>query len=61
MKNPFMSLWLSNVNRALGVGRGLMTAEMRRQQTAATKEAMRAAGLGGAAKPMKKPAKRKAK
>jgi len=61
MKNPFMSLWLSHANRALGVGRGMVTAEMRRQQSAAAKEAMRAAGVGGAAKPKKKrPAKRKA-
>ncbi|WP_234853246.1 hypothetical protein [Paracoccus everestensis] len=57
-----MSIWLSNANRALGVGRGLVTAELRRQQSAATKEAMRAIGLGGAAKPKKKkPATRKAK
>jgi hypothetical protein len=62
MKNPFMSMWLSNANRALNVGRGMVTAEMRRQQSAAAKEAMRAAGLGGVAKPKKKrPAKRKAK
>ena len=62
MKNPFMSLWLSNANRALGVGRGMVTAEMRRQQSAAAKEAMRAVGLGGAEKPKKKrPVKRKAK
>jgi hypothetical protein len=60
MKNPFLSLWLSNANRALGMGRGLVTAEVRRQQSAAAKEAMRAAGLGGATKP-KKAAKRKAK
>lgn len=61
MKNPFMSVWLSNANRALGVGRGLVTAEMRRQQNAATKEALRSVGLGGAAKSKKKTAKRKAK
>jgi hypothetical protein len=61
MKNPFMSMWLSNANRVLGMGRGLVTAEMRRQQNAATKEALRAVGLGGAAKTKKKPAKRKAK
>jgi hypothetical protein len=54
MKNPFMSLWLSNANRALGVGRGMVTAEMRRQQSAAAKEAMRVVGLGGAEKPKKK-------
>ena len=62
MKNPFMSLWLSNANRALGVGRGMVTAEMCRQQSSAAKEAMRAVGLGGGAKPKKKrSAKRKAK
>lgn len=61
MKNPFMSMWLSNANRALGVGRGLVTAEMRRQQSAAAKVVMRAIGLGGAAESKKKPAKRKAK
>jgi hypothetical protein len=58
MKNPFMSMWLSNANRALGVGRGMVTAELRRQQSAA----MRATGLRGAAKPKKKrPATRKGK
>jgi len=57
MKNPFMSMWLSGANRALGVGRGMVTAEMRRQQSAAAKEAMRAAGLG----PKKKPAKKRKK
>ena len=62
MKNPFMSMWLSNANRALGMGRGLVTAEMRRQQSAAAKETMRLAGLDGtAAKSKKKPVKRKTK
>jgi hypothetical protein len=62
MKNPFMSLWLSNANRALGVGRGMVTAEMRRQQSAVAKEAMRAVGLGGASKPkQRRPARREAK
>jgi hypothetical protein len=61
MKNPFLSLWLSNANRALGMGRGLVTAEIRRQQSAGAKEAMRAVGLGGATRPKKKAAKRKAK
>jgi hypothetical protein len=60
MKNPFMSAWLSAANRAVGVGRGMVTAEMRRQQSAAAKEAMRAAGLGAAPK-KKRPSKRKAK
>ena len=44
MKNPLMSMWMSAANKAIGTGRGLMTAEMRRQQSAAAKEAMRAAG-----------------
>jgi hypothetical protein len=40
----------------------MVTAEMRRQQSAAAKQALRASGLGGAAKPKKKrPAKRKTK
>ena len=55
MKNPLMSMWMSAANKAIGTGRGLMTAEMRRQQSAAAKEAMRAAGLG----PKKKAAKKK--
>jgi hypothetical protein len=59
MKNPFMSAWLSAANRAIGTGRGLMTAEMRRAQSAAAKEAMRAAGLGVAAKPKRKRAVKK--
>jgi hypothetical protein len=60
VKNPFLSLWLSQVNRALSIGRGMVTAEMRRQQSAAAKEAMRSAGPGRAAKPKRKrPAKRK--
>jgi hypothetical protein len=45
MKNPFMSMALSAANRAAGMGRGMVTAEMRRQQSAMAKEAMRAAGL----------------
>jgi hypothetical protein len=39
----------------LGVSRGMVTAEMRRQQSAAAKEAIRAVRLGGAAKPKKRP------
>lgn len=62
VKNPFLSLWLSNANRALAMGPGVATAEMRRQQSAAAKAALRAAGLGGAAKPKRKrPAHKKAK
>lgn len=55
MKNPMMSMWMSAANKAIGTGRGLMTAEMRRQQSAMAKEAMRSVGLG----PKKKPAKKK--
>lgn len=55
MKNPLMSMWMSAANKAIGTGRGLMTAEMRRQQSAAAKKAMQAAGLG----PKKKAAKKK--
>ena len=55
MKNPLMSIWMSAANKAIGTGRGLITAEMRRQQSAAAKEAMRAAGLA----PKKKAAKKK--
>ncbi len=52
MKNPFMSMALSAANKAAGAGRGMVTAEMRRQQSAMAKQAMRAAGL--APKPKKK-------
>lgn len=38
MKNPMMSLWLSGANAWAGAARGLWTAEMRRQQTAAVNE-----------------------
>lgn len=37
MKNPWMSLWLSEANKAASAGRGLMAAEMSRQQTALMK------------------------
>lgn len=55
MKNPLMSMWMSAANKAIGTGRGLMTAEMRRQQSALAKEAMRSAGLG----PKKKTSRKK--
>lgn len=54
MKNPMMSMWMSAANKAIGTGRGLMTAEMRRQQSAMAKEAMRSFGLGTKKKPAKK-------
>jgi hypothetical protein len=40
-KNPFMSLWLSQANRAFSVGSGLWKAEARRQQKAAVAETNR--------------------
>jgi hypothetical protein len=39
MKNPFMSMWLSAANRAIGTGTGIWKASARRQQTAALNEA----------------------
>jgi hypothetical protein len=39
MKNPWLSMWLSAANSAVGVARGFMTAEMRRQQKAMMNEA----------------------
>lgn len=37
MKNPWMSLWLSEYNKATSAARGQMAAEMSRQQTALMK------------------------
>jgi hypothetical protein len=42
MKNPFMSMWLSAANRAVGSGAGFWKASARRQQTAALNEANKA-------------------
>ena len=41
MPNPWMSVWLSAANSWAGALRGLWTAELHRQQTAATNEMMR--------------------
>lgn len=38
MTNPFLSLWLSAFNTALGTARGYWSAEMQRQQTAILNE-----------------------
>lgn len=38
MKNPWLSAWLSGANAWSGAGRGLWSAEMQRQQTAATQQ-----------------------
>ncbi len=54
MKNPFMSLWLSGVHRAIGTGSGVWQAAARRQQKAAIKDANDAAlafWTGGLKKP----------
>lgn len=57
-RNPFMSLWLSAANRVAGTGRGLLTAAVRRQQTAATARLFKAASGGLAAAPGKQPRRR---
>jgi hypothetical protein len=41
MRNPFLSLWLSAANSWAGATRGLWTAELHRQQTAAANEMIR--------------------
>jgi hypothetical protein len=41
MRNPFLSLWLSAANSWAGAMRGLWTAELHRQQTAAANELIR--------------------
>ena len=41
MRNPWLSLWLSAANSWAGAMRGLWTAELHRQQTAATNELIR--------------------
>ena len=62
MKNPFLSMWLSNANRALGIGRSSVAAEMRRQQNALTKATLQTISSKKTATPKKSPgSKRKAK
>jgi hypothetical protein len=41
MPNPWMSMWLSAANSWAGAMRGLWTAELHRQQTAAANEMIR--------------------
>jgi hypothetical protein len=41
MRNPWLSLWLSAANSWAGAMRGLWTAELHRQQTAAANEMIR--------------------
>jgi hypothetical protein len=38
-KNPFMSMWLSGANRVANTARGKITAEAKRQSTAAVTKA----------------------
>jgi len=52
MKNPFLSMWLSAANRVAGTARAAVTAEVKRQSTAATKKA--AKNVTKAATPAKK-------
>ena len=40
-KNPLLSIWLSAADAWAGAARGMMTAEVRRQQKAATRAATR--------------------
>ncbi len=49
MKNPWMSLWLSNANKAANTARGLWLAEAQRQQQAFAREMAKAWGLAPAA------------
>jgi hypothetical protein len=50
MKNPWLSMWLSAANSAVGAARGFMTAEMRRQQKAVMNEAGRSVAKATAPK-----------
>jgi hypothetical protein len=42
-KNPFLSMWLSGANAAVGVGRSRVTAEVHRQAASAMDEMTRQA------------------
>jgi hypothetical protein len=53
MKNPFLSMWLSAANRIAGTARSTMTAEAKRQTTAAIRKAT-GTGLAKKASPAKK-------
>lgn len=59
MKNPWMSLWLSAANKAVGTSRGLWMAEAQRQQQRMLKEMTKA--WTAPAGPKRAPAKRRAK
>jgi hypothetical protein len=53
MKNPFLSMWLSAANRIAGTTRSAVSAEVRRQSTAAIRKAT-GTGLATKASPPKK-------
>lgn len=53
MKNPFLSMWLSAANRIAGTARAAVTAEVKRQSTAAVKKAT-GSGMASKAAPAKK-------
>jgi hypothetical protein len=55
MKNPWMSLWLSAANKAAGPVRGAAFAQIKRNQTALTKQLFGAAvPAGRRARPKRK-------
>jgi hypothetical protein len=62
MKNPFLSMWLSQANAWSGAMRGLWSAELQRQQTQMmnemTKQVMRFWTGGGWMRPSGSPAPR---
>ncbi len=43
MKNPWLSMWLSGANAWSGAARGMMAAEMRKNQNAMMREATKQA------------------
>ena len=61
MKNPWMSMWLSAANKAANTGRGLWTAEAKKQQRAFLRGATKGAGPGTTGARGKTGTKRRAK
>ncbi|WP_119679582.1 hypothetical protein [Indioceanicola profundi] len=58
MKNPFLSLWLSQANACAGVVRGFWAGEMKRQQTAMISAMSGKAGAKPRAKGKKRPSRK---
>ena len=58
-KNPFMSMWLSAANSAMGSARAQATAATKRQTAAAQAEATKQIVDFWSGKPAKPPAKKK--